>query len=89
MCECAEILLDDRFKRPGDLSRAVANARTAISRNLLEVIAGKEILERLMADDQWRYDVIEIVMRCRSCRSLFKISADTFHGAGSFVRESA
>ena len=89
MCaDCDQLAVDFPIRTPADLSRSLRLVRASLADGTLveePATADRALYTSAMRDlpddGPWP-DYVELRFRCRTCGSRFKLTAETYHGAG-------
>jgi len=87
MCpSCKDLNTEFQIKLPSDLRQAIAVTRDNLADGTIsDVTTGGDCksFDELVSSGKWD-DVLLYHFRCNTCRQVFELSAETYHGAGGW-----
>jgi hypothetical protein len=84
-CEkCRELCRVFEIRSPGDLAKAIRVAKDNIEDGTIVESRDRPEVESVLSvpdDGPWG-DYLEFYFECSQCRQVFRLAAETYHGAG-------
>ncbi len=87
MCEkCKEIRTIKYFYSPKEYLQCLSYIDELINSGEYMIVSQTCEIERVRDDTgKWQDDIIEHVISCKKCGRIFKCTANTYRGGGSFM----